>query len=186
MYTPAVANGRVLELAGLLEAAFRADTEHSVLGSLWTVGDTEWSAKLAEDRRSVREIVRHVATAYHAYSNSAFTDAEPSWERWAAIGETKVERDGLMAWLTAGHETLMSAVLALEDEDLDAHRRSHWGDLVPTRRILLVVIGHGYYHSGEINHLRSLLQGNDRWDYYVEEMPAQPAPAWNRGHPWPA
>ncbi len=180
-----MANGRALELAGLLEAAFRADTEHSILGSLWTVGDTEWSARLSEDGRSVRAIVRHLATAYHAYCNSAFTGEEPSWERWAEIGETKAERDDLMAWLTEGHDTLVSAVLALEDEDLDAPRRSHWGELVPTRRILLIVIGHGYYHSGEINHLRSVLQGNDRWGYYVEEMPTQPAPAWTSSHPWP-
>ncbi len=174
-----------MELAGLLDAAFHSDTEHSILGSLWTVGDTEWSARLAQDGRSVRAIVRHLATGYHAYYNSAFTDAEPSWERWVAIGESKAGRDELMAWLTEGHEALVGAVLRLEDGDLDLPRPTHWGELVPTRRILLIVIGHGYYHSGEINHLRSVLQGNDRWGYYANEMPAQPAPSWSSNHPWP-
>jgi uncharacterized damage-inducible protein DinB len=179
-----MANGRALELAGMLEAAFRADTEHSILGSLWSVGDTEWSARLSEDGRSVRAIVRHLATAYHAYYNSAFTDADPSWDRWASIGNSKEGREDLVAWLTEGHEALVAAVLKLEDDDLDTPRPSHWGELVPTRRILLVVIGHGYYHAGEINHLRSVLQGNDRWGYYMDEMPPHPAPAWSRPHPW--
>lgn len=31
--------------------------------------------------------------------------------------------------------------------------------------IIQIMIGHDYYHAGEINHLRSLLQGNDRWEY---------------------
>ncbi|MEX1103440.1 MAG: hypothetical protein WED87_04275 [Dehalococcoidia bacterium] len=79
-------NSGLRELVTVLEAAYRADTEHSILGSLWTVGDTEWAAKLAQDGRSIRGIVRHVATAYHAYYNSAFGESPPSWERGPRLG----------------------------------------------------------------------------------------------------
>jgi hypothetical protein len=27
------------------------------------------------------------------------------------------------------------------------------------------MIAHDFYHAGEINHLRALLQGSDRWPY---------------------
>jgi hypothetical protein len=31
--------------------------------------------------------------------------------------------------------------------------------------IIRIMIAHDLYHAGEINHLRSLLQGTDRWPY---------------------
>jgi uncharacterized damage-inducible protein DinB len=163
----------VRELLALLRDAYDSDPEHSLLGSLWTVSDTDWSAKLTEDGRSIRAIVRHVATAYHAYYDSGFGSGEPSWERMAAIGLAKVERDDLMAWLAEGHQSVIAAVSALTDDaELEAPRPSHWGELVPTRRILTTLIAHAYYHAGEINHLRSVLQGNDRWDYWGDAMPS--------------
>jgi hypothetical protein len=27
------------------------------------------------------------------------------------------------------------------------------------------MIGHDFYHAGEVNHLRALLQATDRWPY---------------------
>jgi uncharacterized damage-inducible protein DinB len=166
-------NAGVRELITLLEAAYRTDTEHSILGSLWTVTDTAWAARLAEGGRSVREIVQHVATGYHAYYQAGFGEGPPAWDHWATIAAEKAEREDLMVWMRQGHDLLIAAVSRLADSDLDAPRATHWGGLVPTRRILLTVIAHAYYHSGEINHLRSVLQGNDRWGYYVDEMPAE-------------
>jgi len=34
-----------------------------------------------------------------------------------------------------------------------------------TQTIIRIMIGHDFYHAGEINHLRALLQGTDRWPY---------------------
>ena len=36
---------------------------------------------------------------------------------------------------------------------------------LPTRELVATLIGHDFYHAGEINHLRALLQGTDRWPY---------------------
>jgi uncharacterized damage-inducible protein DinB len=170
-----MANAAVRELVTALEAAYRGDTEHSILGSLWTVRDEEWASKLSPDGRSVREIARHVAAGKLAYYAAAFGDGTQSWDAAAAAAESKASREDLMAFMDERHAELVRAVSALDDQDLDAPRAAHWGELVPTRRILLVLIGHDYYHSGEINHLRSVLQGNDRWGYYVDEMPAREA-----------
>src|SRR5688572_14263630 len=163
----------VHEILSLLRAAYKDDPEHSLLGSLWTVSDTDWSAKLSADGRSIRAIVRHVATAYHAYHESAFGSGEPSWERFTAMGRSKAEREDIMAWLAEGFESVIASASALEDAGLEAPRPTHWGEPMPTRRILRTLIAHPYYHAGEINHLRSVLQGNDRWDYWGEEMPSE-------------
>ena len=42
---------------------------------------------------------------------------------------------------------------------------TNWGELRPTRWIIAAMITHDAYHAGEINHLRSLLDGDDRWRY---------------------
>ena len=49
--------------------------------------------------------------------------------------------------------------------DLDRDRRTNWGERLPTRTIIRIMIAHDLYHAGEINHLRTLLQGTDRWAY---------------------
>ena len=36
------------------------------------------------------------------------------------------------------------------------------------RWIISVMIEHDVYHAGEINHLRALMQGNDRWAWISE------------------
>jgi len=60
----------------------------------------------------------------------------------------------------------MASIRALqEDGELDHPRLTNWGELLPTMIIIQIMIGHDYYHAGEINHLRSLLQVNDHWEY---------------------
>jgi hypothetical protein len=41
-----------------------------------------------------------------------------------------------------------------------------------TRWIISVMIQHDLYHAGEINHVRSLLSGDDRWLFEREEAAA--------------
>jgi uncharacterized damage-inducible protein DinB len=167
-----MSNAGVKELLTLLDASYRGDPEHSLLGALWTVDDETWSAVPGNEGRTVRGIAQHAATALHAYYNAAFADGEGTWEAAAAVAATKRSKEDVVAWATEAHEAILAAVSKLTDHDLGAPRAAHWGGIVPTRRILLTLIGHAYYHAGEINHLRSVLQGNDRWDYWGEEMPA--------------
>ena len=48
---------------------------------------------------------------------------------------------------------------------LDRERLTNWGARLPTRVLIRIMIAHDLYHAGEINHIRVLLQGNDRWPY---------------------
>ena len=40
---------------------------------------------------------------------------------------------------------------------------TNWGEMRPTRWIVAAMIGHDFYHAGEINHVRALFSGEDRW-----------------------
>ena len=72
----------------------------------------------------------------------------------------------LVAWLTEGHGRWLASVRALEsDAELDRERLANWGELLPTRALIRIMIAHDFYHAGEINHLRALIQVNDRWEY---------------------
>lgn len=68
--------------------------------------------------------------------------------------------------MTEGHGRWLSAVRALEnDAELERERLTNWGERLPTCTIIRILIAHDFYHAGEINHVRALLRGTDRWPY---------------------
>ena len=74
--------------------------------------------------------------------------------------------DELLVWLTEGHRRWLASVRALaNDTELDRERLTNWGELLPTRDIIRLMIAHDFYHAGEINHIRAMLQGTDHWPY---------------------
>jgi hypothetical protein len=66
-------------------------------------------------------------------------------------------------WLQHGHAQLRASVAALTDDELSKPRPVHMGGTLETRMIISIMIEHDVYHAGEINHLRSLMQGTDYW-----------------------
>ena len=40
---------------------------------------------------------------------------------------------------------------------------TNWGEERATRWIIAAMVTHDAYHAGEINHIRSMLDGDDRW-----------------------
>jgi len=72
----------------------------------------------------------------------------------------------LVAWLTEGHQRWLASVRALaSDGELERERLTNWGDRLRTKVLIRIMIAHDLYHAGEINHLRALLHGTDRWPY---------------------
>ena len=58
---------------------------------------------------------------------------------------------------------------ALSDDDLAQPRYANWGELRETRWLLSTLLQHDVYHAGEINHIRALLAGEDRWNWQIFE-----------------
>jgi hypothetical protein len=98
----------------------------------------------------------------YAFGAATLRFGTPEVEPFAESGD-QVE---VVAWLEDAHVRLAGHVAALADDaELDAPRLTNWGEQRPTRWIVAAMITHDAYHAGEINHVRSLLDGDDRWRY---------------------
>jgi hypothetical protein len=156
-------------LCWMIEEAFTGDLSQSLMSNLVNLKGNDWNALPANAGRSIAEILEHVGWCKWMYENYAFGDARLPGDQPPLIppgGMKSRPIDELLSWLKEGHNKWLSSVHALEnDSELERNRLTNWGELLPTRTIIRIMIGHDYYHAGEINHLRALLQGDDRWDY---------------------
>lgn len=152
------------QLLYLYDGAFEGIGFHNLLGNLKDVTDEDWTWTPPGGHRTIRDIVLHVGESTYVYDNHAFGDASMRWDRPETIPRPPdAGIPGTIAWLREGHRRLRHHVAALDDGQLSTPRLTNWGELRETRWIIGVMIGHDFYHAGEINHLRALRQGNDRW-----------------------
>ena len=156
-------------LAWLIEEAFEGDPSHSLLANLKDLREEDWTATPAGSTRSIADILEHVGWSKWMYEDYAFGAASMRGDRPPLIpdeGARSRPREDLLPWLTDGHHRWLDSVRALlDDSELDKDRLTNWGERLPTRDIIRIMIAHDFYHAGEINHLRALLQGTDRWPY---------------------
>lgn len=157
----------------LLDEAFEgrgveeSNESQSLLGNLATVDESIWRVVPAGGSRSIEAITRHVAECKVMYVDHAFGAGRLTWTssevaRWPA-GAGPLE--AVMAWLRDSQDTLIRHVTALTDDELDKPRMANWGSEHETRWLLSMLLQHDLYHAGEINHIRSLLAGDDRWRF---------------------
>ena len=158
-------------LIQLLDRAFSGG-EHALLDNLATVEEQAWARVPEGGDRSIREIVRHVGLFKYMYANHGFMDGDLDYSDPPATPDpvrlTTV--DAAVDWLNDAHHYLMGCIRELTgDGELDVARKAHWGDLLPTFRIVEIVLQHDLYHAGEINRTRALLQNDDAW--FVPDAP---------------
>jgi uncharacterized damage-inducible protein DinB len=156
-------------LAYLMDHAFETGEFHSLMGNLATVDDAMWTAQLPESLRTIGEIALHVGSSKVMYTDHAFGSRSLTWESpevepWPPDDPP---RQAVLDWLRDVHATLMAHVRALTDEDLGRPRMANWGEEKETRWLLSTVLQHDVYHAGEINRMRSILAGEDRWQWQI-------------------
>ena len=156
-------------LVWLIEEAFEGDPSHSLLANLRDLREEDWTATPSGSTRSIAEILEHVGWSKWMYEDYAFGNGTMRGDQPPLIpagGARSRPNAELLSWLTEGHQRWLVSVRALpEDAELDRERLTNWGDRLQTRVIIRIMIAHDFYHAGEINHLRALLQGTDRWPY---------------------
>lgn len=156
-------------LCWLIEEAFNGESPDSLISNLRDLRAEDWNAIPPGGGRSIADILEHVGWSKWMYEDCAFGNASLHGDQPPLIpagGARSRPHEELLVWLKDGHQKWLSSVRALADDtELDRERLTNWGELLPTRSIIRIMIAHDYYHAGEINHLRSLLQGNDRWEY---------------------
>jgi uncharacterized damage-inducible protein DinB len=156
-------------LCWLIEEAFVGDLSQSIMGNLADIREDDWTALPPDGGRSIADILEHIGWGKWMYEDYAFGTASLCGDQPPLIppgGANSRPHDELMTWLKEGHTKWLASVQALQgDSELERNRLTNWGEWMKTRTIIRIMIGHDYYHAGEINHLRSLLQGNDSWKY---------------------
>ncbi len=156
-------------LVWLIEDAFEGDPSHSLLANLQDLQEEDWTAIPAGSGRSIADILEHVGWAKWMYEDYAFGSASMHGDQTPLIpahGARSRPPEELLTWLKEGQRRWLASVRALaDDSELDRERLTNWGEKLPTRTIIRIMIAHDLYHAGEINHLRALLQSTDRWPY---------------------
>jgi DinB superfamily len=168
-----VTRAAIEQLLYLMDEAFDAEGhEHSFLANVRSVKEEDWHWVPPGGSRPTFEIVYHVGLCKYVYDNHAFGDSSMRWDRPVSLPEIRrdASREEVFAWLREGQRMLRGSVESLEsDEELLKPRRSNWGQEYETRWLVSVMIEHDLYHAGEINHLRAMRQGDDRWAWETEE-----------------
>src|SRR5918997_4962519 len=178
----AMAAPAIAELRHLLDEAFEgrgieeSNESQALLTNLATVTEDTWRATPPGATRSVEAMVLHVGACKVMYEDYAFGAGTLTWEShevqpWAEGSAPMAEA---IAWLRGTHVSFRDRILALADDDLDTVRMTNWGEERPTRWIVAAIVGHDFYHAGEINHLRSMLGTDDRWRWQQFEDPNPP------------
>ncbi len=163
-------NRKVLDtLCWLIEDAFVGDAGGSIMSNLVNLREEDWTALPPGGERSIADMLEHVGWCKWMYEDYAFGTASLPGDRPPIIpggNRRSRPREELLTWLKEGHDKWLSSVRKLSDDsELERERLTNWGEWMKTSSIIRSMIGHDYYHAGEINHLRALLQGNDRWEY---------------------
>ena len=156
-------------LSWMIDDAFKGEGSDSLLSNLGDLGKEDWTALPPGGGRSIADILEHVGWCKWMYEDYAFGRTTLRGDQPPLIptgGVRARPHDELLLWLKEGHNKWLSSVRLLKDDgELDIERLTNWGERLPTRTIIGIMIGHDYYHAGEINHLRALIQGTDRWVY---------------------
>ena len=179
-----MAGAGVTELLYVMGEAFdgrgieESGESQALLTNLSTVDERAWHAVPPGGARSIEAMVLHVGTCKVMYDDYAFGDGRMQWgtpevQPWQE-GEAPMAES--LDWLRAAHRRFVDHVAELSDEELETARLTNWGEMRPTRWIVAAMVGHDFYHAGEINHIRSLLSGEDRWLWVQQLEGSTPAP----------
>ncbi|MFN2418706.1 MAG: DinB family protein [Candidatus Limnocylindria bacterium] len=163
----------------LLDEAFEgtgieeSNESQALLTNVATVTPAEWRALPRGATRTIEAMVIHVAGCKIMYADYAFGPGTKQWgtpevEGWIGSEAPMAEA---IEWLRAAHRSFREHLREVTDDDLDRPRMTNWGELRPTRWIIAAIIGHDFYHAGEVNHLRSMLGTDDRWRWQQFEEP---------------
>ena len=153
-------------LVKLLNDGFEENAEHSLLGNIREIDGAGWRWKPEGGARSIASVVWHASSAKYLYHSHAFGDGSVSWEHPLTDPAHARTVESALPWAREGHRLFVEGVAALADQDLATIRAVHWGQKYPLSFAVDTIIQHDLFHAGEINHIRALMQGNDRWGYF--------------------
>lgn len=136
-----------------------------MLWNLHNVLPDDWDTAPQGGSRTIREIVIHIGAGWISYADHLCGDGQRDWNDLAldSLVPGKSKED-VVPWLRAVHKEFRDCIASFRDDQLGDMARAPWGDEYEVRRLIEIQLQTSFYHIGEINHIRALLQGNDDWD----------------------
>ncbi len=165
----------IAHLLEQLATGFDGSAEHSLLGNIRQIDDAGWKWKPQGGDRSIAGVIWHAGSAKFLWHSHAFGDGSITWGHPLTAQSHARTIDEALPWIREGHRLFVEGVASLSDGDLPTMRRVHWGEQFPASFVINSIMQHDLFHAGEINHLRALMQGNDRWGYFSGPPPSSPA-----------
>jgi hypothetical protein len=154
----------VRQLLALLEESFEGDAEHSLMANLRAVDASLWHQYPPGGGRTAAGIAWHAGAADFIYANHAFGDGSMRWGVGPlADRSATLPRAEMLDWVGGGYAAFRGGLSLLADAALGDERAVHYGGMLRTDRIVFMMVEHHAYHAGEVNHLRAMLTGTDRW-----------------------
>lgn len=157
---------RIGEWLYTMDEAFEGNGTHSLLANLESLRDDDWLWVPPDGGRSIFDIIRHIGEAKYVYENHTFGDRSMRWDRPGTVPalEAGADKTTITEYLRTAQARLRESVAGLADDaELTQQRPANWGEMFEMRWLINVMVQHDLYHGGEINHIRALHHGNDRW-----------------------
>ena len=160
----------VEQLLYLMDEAFHGHEEHALMINLQSLSEDDWLWMPEGAERSIAMIAGHIGACKLMYDDYAFGEGTMQWDDRRVSGQenARPHMSKVIRWIESAHETLRWHVSELKDEDLSRPAMTNWGETKDLRWIISVMIQHDLYHAGEINRMRAMHQGNDRWAWLDE------------------
>lgn len=145
----------------------KTDGAHSLMVNQRDIHDDDWCWLPTGGKRSIADIVEHVAWAKYMYADCGFGEGTLDGRtlRAKTLDDGPPTMSETIEWLNEGHRVFRSCVEPLLDEDWPLLRKTNRGEMKETRWLIDTMIEHDLYHAGEINHFRALRQSNDAWPF---------------------
>lgn len=137
---------------------------HALAVNLASIDPADWDWAPEGGHRTVRQLLEELGGAIRVYVSQGWGDRSVHWDipgslQGPAEGESP---EGWLEWVREGNRLFRACIESLtDDRQLLERRLSPQGEMQETRWLIATTIEHNLYHSGEINHIRALRQGDD-------------------------
>ncbi|MGE8203107.1 DinB family protein [Heyndrickxia sp. NPDC080065] len=121
----------------------------SIIQMLDTIDITILDDKIGENKRTIRELLAHMAVIYKADYLIMNQASEEEMERFYSK-HTLNTIDEIKDAFISNFQYLKSNVLSLESADLQVKTTSWWGVTYTKYEWLLEILGHVYHHRGQL------------------------------------
>ncbi len=124
----------------------------------WNRKGNEWlSAQNLDPLSSIEFKVTHLAACKLMYDDYAFRNGTLTWNELESP-----EWPFCREFLEKSQVKLMESLQTISDDQLEELVPTNWGEHIPTKQVIAIMIHHDAYHFGQICTIRNLYRTNKR------------------------